>query len=118
VTTFLATLNVLALLGVGGLFTFFSLLPFAMANDSPLCGPLVRYGFLQLTAFGGLIASVIAGMAVAGRASEDTGWTAVGTGALGWGVWVGGVVVSMSLFFGIGWVDMAVAQWWRRRRDA
>lgn len=117
VTTLLATLNVLALLGVGGLFTFFSLLPFAMANDSPLCGPLVKYGFLQLAAFGGLIASVVAGMAVAGRAGNAVGWSAVGTGALGWGVWVGGVVVTMTLFFGIGLLEVAVAQWWRRRRD-
>lgn len=118
VTTFLATVNVLALLGVGGLFTVFSIPPFAMANDSPQCGPLVANGLLQLAAFGGLFASVVAGMAVAGRTANQDGWSAVGTGALGWGVWVGGVVVTMTLFFGLGRLDMAVAEWWRRRRGA
>jgi hypothetical protein len=113
VTTFLAAVNVVALLGTGGL--FFSVLPFAMANDSPLCGPLLRYGFPQIAAFGGLIASVLLGAAVAVRAGDHAGWPAVGTGALGWAVWVGGVVVTMTLFFGVGRLDTALAQW--RRRD-
>jgi hypothetical protein len=39
----LSWVNVVALLGVGGLFTLFSLIPFAMANDDPRCGPLVRH---------------------------------------------------------------------------
>lgn len=87
-TTVLAAVNVVALLGVGGLFVVFSLLPFAMANGSPRCGPLVRCGALQVAAFGGL------------------------------GVWVGGVVVTMTVFFGLGQVDMAVAEWRRDRAGA
>ncbi len=116
-TTVLTWIHVVALLGVGGLFTLYSLLPFAMANDSPLCGPLVRHGFLQLAALGGLAASALLGVGVAEQAGEHEGWSAVGTGALGWGVWIGGVVVTMGLFFGIAALDMAAAEFFRRRQS-
>ncbi|MCD2194818.1 hypothetical protein LQ327_15710 [Actinomycetospora endophytica] len=115
-TTVLAWTNVVALLGVGGLFLLFALIPFAMANDDPRCGPLVRYGFLQLTALGGIGASLLVGAWVASGAADHDGWTAVGVGAAGWGVWIGGLVLTMAGFFGVAALDMAVAERRRRRR--
>ncbi len=115
--TVLVTLNVVAIFGVGGLFTFFSLIPFAMANDDPACGPLVKNGFLQLSALGGLAASVVLGAWVAGWADGAVGWTAVGLGAAGWGAWIGGVVLTMTTFFGVAALDMAAAGMVRRRRQ-
>jgi hypothetical protein len=113
--TVLTWVDVAALLGVGGLFTLFALIPFAMANDDPKCGPLVRYGFLQLSALGGIAASVLLGARVASWAGDLDGWTAVGVGAAGWGVWVGCVVLTMASFFGVAALDLAAAAWWRRR---
>jgi hypothetical protein len=115
--TVLVTLNVVAIFGVGGLFTVISLIPFAMANDDPACGPLVKNGFLQLSALGGLAASVLLGARVASWADEADGWTAVGLGAAGWGAWIGGVVLTMTTFFGVAALDMATASIVRRRRQ-
>ena len=114
--TVLVALNVVALLGVGGLFALFSLIPFAMANDDPACGPLVKNGFLQLGALIGIGASVLLGAWVASRAGEADAWASVGLGAAGWGTWIGGVVLTMSLFFGIAALDKTAAARWRRRR--
>ncbi|NMO89366.1 hypothetical protein [Actinomycetospora sp. TBRC 11914] len=114
--TVLTWINVVALLGVGGLFTLYALIPFAMANDDPRCGPLLRHGVLQLAGLGGLAASVLLGAWVAHHAVDHAGWTAIGVGAAGWGAWVGGVVLTMTLFFTVSALDTAVAE--RRRRAA
>jgi hypothetical protein len=95
-TTVLTWANVVVLLGVGGLFTLYSLIPFAMANDDPRCGPLVTYGFLQLAAVAGIGASVVVGASVAGRAVDHDGWTAAAVGAAGWGSWIGCVITTMA----------------------
>jgi hypothetical protein len=116
VATVLAWINVVALLGVGGLFTLYSLIPFAMANDSPRCGPLLRHGVLQLAGLAGLAASVLLGAFVAHRATTRDGWAAVGFGAAGWGAWIGGVVLTMGLFFAVSALDTAAAERRRARR--
>lgn len=84
-TAVLTWANVVVLLGVGGMFTLYSLIPFAMANDDLRCGPLVRYGFLQLAALAGTGTSVLVGAWVASRAVDHVAWTATAFGAAGWG---------------------------------
>lgn len=116
--TVLTWINVVALLGVGALFTLVSLVPFAMANDSPECGPLLRHGVLQLAALGGLAASALLGAWIAHRAGDHDGWAALGVGAAGWGAWIGGVVLTMSLFFGVGALDTAAARRHRARASS
>jgi hypothetical protein len=113
--TVLTWVNVVVLLGVSGLFALYSLIPFAMANDDPRSGPLVKYGLLQLAALGGVAMSALLGGWVASRARNHDGWAAVGVGAAGWGVWIGCVVLTIVSFSGIAALDMAVATWWRRR---
>lgn len=112
----LTWLDVAALLVVGGTFTLYALIPFAMANDDPRCGPLLRHGVLQLAGLAGLATSVLLGAWVAHHAVDHRGWIAVGIAAAGWGAWIGGVVLTMALFFGASALDTAVAE--RRRRRA
>ncbi|MDL5158291.1 hypothetical protein [Actinomycetospora termitidis] len=111
----LAWVNVVVLAGVGGLFGIVALIPFAMANDDPASGPLVRHGLLQLVAYVGLWVWLVLGVWQASGALDAVGWSAVGVGALGWAVWVGGVVVTMAAFFGLARLDMALGR--SRRRD-
>ncbi|MHC1560071.1 hypothetical protein ACR9E3_14035 [Actinomycetospora sp. C-140] len=104
----MAILNAVVLAVVAALFTLYALLPFAMANDDPASGPLVRHGVLQLLAYGGLIAWAVVGVVVAWSAGDHAGWAAVGVGAAGWGVWIGGVVATMAVFFLLARLDTAL----------
>lgn len=111
----LVWVNALVLAGVGGLFGVVALIPFAMANDDPASGPLVRHGLLQLVAYVGLWVWLVLGVVQAFRASDSSGWAAVGAGALGWAVWIGGVVATMAAYFGLARVDTAIGR--RRTPD-
>lgn len=109
--------NLVGLTLVGGLVCVYALLPFAMANDDPACGPLVRHGFLQLPAYLGWWVWLVLGVRVAYGAFATTGWAAVGAGALGWVVWLGGVAVTMAVFFGVAALETALARRWRQRGE-
>lgn len=89
--------NVVVLGLVGAGVTLVSLLPLAMANDDPGCGPLVRSGIGQLITLAGLIGSVVGGVRVAEAATTSASWAAVGWGLGGWVTWAGGYVVSVGL---------------------
>jgi hypothetical protein len=104
----MSVVNALVLALVAGVSTLYALVPFAMANDDPASGPLVRHGFLQVVAYAGLVVWAVAGVLVAWSAGEHTGWAAVGVGAAGWGVWLGGVVVTMAAFFLLARLDRAL----------
>ncbi|MEJ2871367.1 hypothetical protein WCD74_26655 [Actinomycetospora sp. OC33-EN08] len=106
----LVWVNAFVLLAVGGVFGVVALIPFAMANDDPASGPLVRHGLLQLAAYVGLWVWLVVGVQQAFGASDAEGWAAVGAGALGWAVWIGGVVVTMAAFFALARLDMALAR--------
>jgi hypothetical protein len=92
-----AVANVVVLGLVGAAVTVVSLLPLAMANDDPGCGPLVRSGIGQVITLVGLIASVVGGVWVAEVATTSTGWAAIGWALGGWVTWAGGYVVSVGL---------------------
>ena len=110
--TVLLWVNAIGLIVAGGVFSVVALLPFAMANDDPASGPLLRYGLLQLVAYVGLWVWLVLGVV---RALRAIGTGALGTGALGWLVWAGGVVVTMAAFFALAKIDMVMAE--RRRHD-
>lgn len=112
--TVLLWVNVLVLAIAGGVVCVYALVPFAMANDHPACGPLVRYGFLQLTAYLGWWVWLVLGVRQAYGAFSTTGWAALGTAALGWVVWLGGVTATMAVFFAAARLDMALS---RRQRS-
>jgi hypothetical protein len=100
--------NVVVLGLVGAVVTLVSLLPLAMANDDPGCGPLLRSGIGQLITLAGLVVSVVGGVWVAEAASTRTGWAALEWGLSGWVMWAGGYVVSVGLL-------LAMARLGRRR---
>ena len=113
--TVLLWVNLLALAAVGGVVCVYALIPFAMANDDPACGPLVRHGFLQLPTYLGWWVWLALGVWQAYGAFSTTGWDAVGAGALGWVVWLGGVTATMAVFFAVARMDMALSG---RRRSS
>lgn len=91
--------NVVAVGLVGAVVTLVSLLPLAMANDDPGCGPLVRHGVGQVITLAGLVASVVVGVLVAHEATATSGWAAMAWSLAGWVTWVGGYVASVGLLF-------------------
>lgn len=95
---------------VGGFVSVVAVIPFAMANDDPACGPLVRHGFLQLVAYAGWWVWLVLGVRHAGLGFTTTGWAAAGTGLLGWVVWLGGVAATTAVYFGVARLDAAVGR--------
>lgn len=104
------SLSAFAMIVLGGLFSVAALIPFAMANDDPASGPLVRNGLLQLPAYVGLWVWLVLGVRRALRAAHEV---SPGGGALAWLVYVGGVVVTMAAFFALARLDLVIAE--RRR---
>ncbi|WP_433798470.1 hypothetical protein [Actinomycetospora sp. CA-084318] len=110
--TALLGLSFVALVVLGGAASLSASLAFAMASADPSGGPLLR--LLIFPAIVSWWIWLVLGIRQAYRAFATTGWDALGAGALGWGIFVGGGAATVAVFFGLARMEAALA----RRRSS